>query len=326
MIKLYKKNGNKIQCDLCPNSCKPDNLKFGACNIRENINSKIINPYEGIISSSSLDPIEKKPLYHFLPGTKIYSVGFFGCTFKCQFCQNYAISQSIPRTNQAITPEEFVDFLIKNNYKSIAFTYSEPLLYYEWVYKTSKLCKEYGVKTVLVTNGYINPEPAKELLNFIDAANIDFKSSKDEFYIEMCSGRLEPVKDFIKIAFDKNVHIEITTLVITDLNDHIEECFEISEFISLLSKDIPYHISKYHPAYKLNKRPTSESTIMEWTMEASRRLNYVYAGNVSFSNDTHCKNCGNILINRDFYKTEIKNLNEDGSCKQCSTDNKIILR
>ncbi len=327
-IELYTKENDKIKCLLCPNNCKLLEGQIGACGIRRAENNKITNPYLGVISSTNLDPIEKKPLYHFHPGTQIYSIGFFGCTLKCQFCQNWQISQESPSAFdniKKIMPKDFVSFLKKNNLTQIAYTYSEPLLYYEWVLEVAKLCRETGIKNILVTNGYLNQAPAKELLKFIDAANIDLKGADDQFYKKDCSGKIEPVQNFIKIAYDLNVHIELTTLVITDTNDSIEDCKKIVEFILSISKNIPFHISRYHPAYKFSKRATDEATIKEWVGYARKYLNFVYAGNVSFDNDTFCYNCKSLLIKREFYLTKLINLNKQGNCSKCGTDNNIIL-
>lgn len=283
---LFLKKGDKVQCLLCPNGCLLNEGQFGMCKVRKREEDKIINFYNGIISAAHLDPIEKKPLYHFMPKTMIYSIGFFGCTLKCQFCQNYSISQidQIEKyyilQNKRHTPEDIVNYLIKNKLTSIAFTYSEPTLYYEWVLETAKLCKKNNIKTVLVTNGYLNEKPAEILLEYIDAANIDLKSAKDDFYKKICSGKINPVKRFIEIAFRMGVHIEVTTLVIRDTNDDISECIEISDFLSKLSKDIPYHISRYFPNYNFNLPPTDTTIIYKWIEEAKKRLNFVYGGNL----------------------------------------------
>jgi pyruvate formate lyase activating enzyme len=315
-----------MQCTLCPNYCLLSNGKFGLCGIRKNENNSIINPFSGIISSSSIDPIEKKPLYHFMPGTNIYSVGFWGCTLHCQFCQNYSISQFQPQSNnKKITPKEIVNYLIKNDYKSIAFTYSEPTLYFEWVLETAKLCKKNNIKTVLVTNGYLNQKPAEILLEYIDAANIDLKSSKDEFYKKICNGKIEPVKKFIELTYKKSIHIEITTLVITNTNNDIEECNEITDFISSLSPDIPFHISRYRPEYQFNEPPTDEKIITKWILEAKKKLNYVYGGNIFEYSDTNCKNCGEILIKRNGYSISVINVDKNGNCNHCNKLNNIIM-
>ena len=323
---LFKIKGEKLQCLLCPNLCVLNEGQYGLCKTRKRIKDKIVNPYSGIISSSGVDPIEKKPLYHFMPNSSIFSVGFFGCTLKCQFFQNYSISQYHPDENgQKTSPKEMVYLLKERNLKSIAFTYSEPLLYYEWVLETAILCHENNIKTILVTNGYLNPKPAEELLKHIDAANIDLKSGKDDFYKEICSGKLEPVKKFIEIAYKSKVHIEITTLIVTDTNDSIEEIIEILDFISSLSSDIPYHISRYHPDYNFNKPATPVSTIDKFIELSKKKLNYVYAGNIMGNSDTFCKKCNELLVRRNYYTTSIHKLDKNGKCTKCGTDNNFVL-
>lgn len=323
---LYKKIKDKLQCLLCPNLCVLNDDQYGLCKIRKREKDKVINPFSGIISSSGVDPMEKKPLYHFMPGSTIFSVGFYGCTLKCQFCQNYSISQNHPDSHHdKVSPNDLVYLLKEKNLRSIAFTYSEPLLYHEWVIETSILCKKNNIKTVLVTNGFINPDPAEETLEYIDAANIDLKSGRDNFYKKVCSGKLEPVKKFIEIAYKMKVHIELTTLVITDSNDSNEEFNDITDFISSLSKDIPFHISRYHPDYNFNKEPTPIDTLNRLIELSKTRLNYVYGGNMLGYSDTYCKKCGEKLVKRDFYNTSIIKLDKNGKCKNCGTFNNFIV-
>lgn len=323
---LYKKNKDKVQCLLCPNLCMLNDGQYGLCKTRKRENDEVINPYSGIISSSGVDPMEKKPLYHFMPGSAIFSVGFYGCTLKCQFCQNYSISQYHPdNTHEKVSPKDIVYLLKEKNLKSIAFTYSEPLLYHEWVMETSILCRKNNIKTVLVTNGFINQEPAEEILKFIDAANIDLKSGRDEFYKKICSGRLEPVKKFIGIAYKMKVHIELTTLVITDTNDSIEEFNDITNFISSISEDIPFHISRYHPDYNFNKEATPINTLNKLIEHSKKKLNYVYGGNMLGYSDTKCKKCSEVLVKRDFYNTSVKKLDKSGKCMNCGTFNNFVV-
>lgn len=325
MIKLYEAKDSKMQCLLCPNYCLLNEGKYGLCQTRKREGNEIVNPYTGIISSSGLDPIEKKPLYHFMPGSSIFSVGFYGCTLKCQFCQNYSISQYHPGFNEnKISPDDLLKLLISQKMTSIAFTYSEPTLYYEWVYETASLCKKNNIKTVLVTNGYLNPEPAKSLFEVIDAANIDLKAGYDEFYRKYCFGKLEPVKQFIRQAYESRVHIELTTLVITDTNDSADEMNEIVDFISSISSDIPFHISRYHPAYKFDKPATPVDRIDKLVKLAKQKLNFVYGGNVNDYQDTFCKKCGEALIKRDFYNTKVLEIGKNGKCKNCGEDNYIV--
>ncbi len=323
---LYKSKGDKIQCLLCPNLCVLKDEQFGLCKTRKRQKEKIINPYSGIISSSGIDPIEKKPLYHFMPGTNIFSVGFFGCTLKCRFCQNYSISQYQPgKIENKISPNNMIYLLKEKNIKSVAFTYSEPLLYHEWVLETSILCRKNSIKTVLVTNGFINQEPAEEILEYIDAANIDLKSSKNEFYKKICSGKVEPVKKFIETAFMKKTHIEVTTLVITGINDTIEEFKEITDFINSISKDIPFHISRYHPAYEFNKEATPIDTLNKLIDFSKEKLNFVYGGNMQGHSNTFCKKCGELLVNRNYYNINIKGLDKQGNCKKCGINNNFRI-
>lgn len=326
MIELYKTINGKLQCLLCPNYCILTKNQFGACDTRMSTGEKIENQYNGVISSSATDPIEKKPLYHFRPGSSIFSVGFFGCTLKCQFCQNYTISQYHPIKNmERISPEDIVSFLKNNGLDQIAFTYSEPTLYYEWVLETSILCHKNGIKTVLVTNGYLNPQPAKELLKHIDAANIDLKSFYNEFYQKICKGKVDPVKEFIKIAYDIGVHIEITTLVVTDENDSEEEMEKITDFISSISKEIPFHISRYHPSYKFKNPATDPLTIDKLIEVAKKKLFFVYGGNILGYSNTYCKNCSSLLIKRDFYIVTLTGIDSRGACKRCHAENNIKI-
>ena len=317
---------DKIKCELCPNGCVLKDGATGLCGARKRNGDTIVIPYSGIISSSGLDPIEKKPLYHFKPGSRIFSVGFFGCTLHCGFCQNYSISQSYPGKSSGYqSPEEIISFLKGNDLSSIAFTYSEPTLHYEWVLETAKLCRQNGINTVLVTNGYLNAKPAELLLEHIDAANIDMKSASNEFYEKICSGKIVPVKEFIKVAYGKKVHIEITTLVITDTNDDISECIEIRDFISGISTDIPYHISRYRPEYKFEKPATPVSTINRWIKTAKEKLDFVYGGNIMESGETYCKKCNNLLVDRAGYSTIINGLKKDGTCSKCGGMNYFIM-
>ncbi|MCG8572195.1 MAG: AmmeMemoRadiSam system radical SAM enzyme [Spirochaetes bacterium] len=320
---LYQVHRDYIQCRLCPNFCKlKEEHQFGVCGVRKRENDCIVNPFSGILSAESMDPIEKKPLYHFYPGSQIFSIGFYGCTLKCKFCQNHSISQHKPPPHAEVTqPKELVDYIKKQGLKGIAFTYSEPTLYFEWVLETARLCRKNDIKTVLVTNGYLNPEAARTLLAEIDGANIDLKAFHEDFYQRLCSARLEPVKEFIKIAWELKVHIELTTLVITRENDSLEECGQITNFIAALSPDIPYHISRYHPSYQFNAPPTSEKTIKSWVLEAQKKLHYVYGGNVAFDNDTKCKKCQHILVSRSFYQTDRGGLSKEGRCKKCGSEN-----
>ncbi len=325
---LYEILGDgRVRCLLCPNKCLfSGDGQVGRCRVRMRLGSKIENQFSGIISSASLDPIEKKPLYHFNPGSAIYSIGFYGCTLGCTFCQNHTISQTTPVGElRRVTPEDFCDFLSDSEYKQVAFTYSEPLLYAEWIYDTMKINHSRGIKNVLITNGYINPAPASEILEYTDALNIDIKSFNNSFYKDICRGGLQSVLDFITLAFKSGAHVELTNLVITELNDSIEENTSICKFIAGLSQEIPFHISAYYPAYKMKNAPTDHNRIIALAENAKKYLKYVYCGNIGSKNNTVCAKCGKTLIKRDNYMVNITGLDKSGNCTSCGHNNKMRI-
>lgn len=273
---------SKVHCSLCPHNCviKPEGV--GACRARKNIDGELYSLNYGKIACIGIDPIEKKPLFRFHPGSNILSVGTFGCNFKCSFCQNWSIAHDNPRLMDA-TPELIVqkakEYLDSGNI-GIAYTYNEPSIWFEFVYDTAKLAKENGLLNVLVTNGFISMEPLNELLPFIDAMNIDVKAYTALFYEDICKGTLENVKKTVETAA-ASCHIEVTTLVIPDLNDSVEEIGSMSRWLASISKDIPLHLSRYFPNYKMNDRmPTSVESLKKAKEEAEKHLRHVYLGNV----------------------------------------------
>ncbi len=320
----YTEN-NDIQCVLCPNLCILKENEIGNCQTRQNISGKLYQLFYKMVSSIAIDPIEKKPLYHFYPGKKILSLGTVGCSFHCLFCQNYSISQFTDIHLEEIDEKEILKILKENKLDLLAFTYSEPLIWYETIYDISKYIKENDdrIKIVLVTNGYINQKPLTDLLPYIDAMNIDLKSFQNDFYKNICEGRLEPVLQTIKTAA-KRIHVEITTLIIPTLNDSIEEMSTISSFIASINPEIPLHISKYYPYYKLSIPPTSNTTILKLVDVAKKQLKYVYPGNIYNNDDsTYCPNCGEKLIDRHGFEAKVVGI-KDGLCIKCG--NKIYGR
>ena len=306
----------KLRCTLCPHGCTIVEGKYGICGVRRCENGKLSLPYYGLLSGTGLDPIEKKPLYHYYPGRQILSVGFFGCNFSCPFCQNYSISQRVVDDGTRTQPEELVDLAIRNKSFGIAYTYSEPLIHFEYVLATAKLAREKGLRNVLVTNGYINTAPAEKLLEYIDAANVDLKSFQNEFYSREIKGSLSPVLDFIALA-SKSIAIEATTLVIPGKNDSDEEIIKIADFLAELNPDIPLHLSCYYPTYKYDIEATSSRVVHHLVEVAGERLNYVYAGNVySSETNTFCPSCGSLLIQRRGYVVSVRGL-ADGVCDNC---------
>lgn len=271
---------DRVKCELCPNECLIGEGKRGSCGVRENREGKLYTLIYGEATSVALDPIEKKPLYHFYPGNYILSLGTRGCNFHCPFCQNYSISQGYTHPTQKITPEEAVDRAKELNSFGIAYTYNEPFIWYEFVFDTAKLAKKAGLKNVLVTNGYVKREPLEKILPFIDAMNIDIKSIEEEFYRKVCKGKLTPVLSVAKRA-NGVCHIEITNLIIPTLNDSEENFTKLVDWIvTNLGREVPLHFSRYFPHYQMNIPPTPLSTLKRAEAVALKRLKYVYLGNV----------------------------------------------
>lgn len=324
-LRFYEDKGDYIKCYLCPHNCSLREGKFGACNLRTVKNNIPIVINYGEVTSANVDPIEKKPLYHFKPGSDILSVGTFGCNMSCSFCQNYEISQNKP-------PSEFIDIdklinLIINipNNVGIAFTYNEPFMWYEYIYDVSKKIKSYDKNTsiVLVTNGFVNKEPLEKILPYIDAMNIDLKAFTNKYYNKVCGAQIEPVLETIKTA-SKHTHVEITTLMVSNENDSIDEIREIAKFISSVDKNIPLHLSRYFPRYKMNNPATLVENVIKAKEEAKKYLNYVYVGNVAgVDNNTYCPNCGYKIITRDNYTTNI--YTHENRCSNCKEYINIIF-
>ena len=268
----------QLTCLLCPNFCIIKENEHGKCRKRINIKGVLYAENYGLTTSLNLDPMTKKPLYHFYPTEKVLSLGANSCNLTCKFCQNYTISQYDCSVKQ-ITPNELLVLCQKNFIKHVAFTYTEPFTWYEYVLDASKLLRKNDISVVLVTNAYVNIEPLTELIPFISAMNIDLKSFSDRFYVEICGGKLQPVLDNIKFCHNKT-HLEITLLLIEGLNDDYNKLCSLFSFIADIDKNIPLHISKYFPRYLLNTKETSTKTILNAVDLAKKYLNYVYAGNV----------------------------------------------
>ncbi|MCD4817307.1 MAG: AmmeMemoRadiSam system radical SAM enzyme [Candidatus Cloacimonetes bacterium] len=312
---FYNKLPNqKVQCKLCPKYCLIPVGEMGICRARKNIEGKLFSLNYQQTVTISIDPIEKKPLYHFYPGNKILSLGCNSCNLTCKFCQNYNISQLEVKTI-TITKEQVFDICLKNNLEMVAFTYTEPVTWYEFILECSEFLKENDIKTVLVTNGFINEKPLLKLLPYIDAMNIDLKSMDEDFYENICGGELKPVLKTIEIA-SKSTHLEITNLVITNQNDSLENIGKLVDFIANLNKNIPIHFSKYYPNYLMSESPTSERLLYEIYELATKKLNFVYLGNIYFDNNTKCPNCHKILIERRYI---LNNYIINGTCRNCGT-------
>ena len=318
---FYPGEYDRIRCELCPHRCLIPEDRTGICRHRKNIGGKLFAVGYGRVSSVALDPIEKKPLYHFHPGTAILSIGGLWCNFRCSFCQNWHISQR-ERETAYIEPVQLVDMAIENNSIGIAFTYNEPMIWYEYVLDTALLCREKGLKTVMVTNGFIRPEPIKELIPYIDALNIDVKAFNNDFYKEICGGDLAAVKQTVEAAAEKS-HVEVTTLIIESLNGDVREIKALARWLAGIDKNIPLHLSRYHPDYRMELPPTRVDVLYELKQVAGEFLNYVYIGNVfGADNNTYCPGCGNKIVERGYF-ISVTGLNES-RCSRCNFDISII--
>jgi pyruvate formate lyase activating enzyme len=275
-----KLDAKRVRCHLCPHECTIADGKLGMCGIRLNLSGLLYAQAYGKATSVALDPIEKKPLYHYHPGEYILSLGTKGCNFKCDFCQNYSISQDLSAPTRDINSQEIVDKAGQLGSFGIAYTYNEPFIWYEFVLDTAKLAKKAGLENVLVTNGYVNRGPLDEILPYIGAMNIDLKSIDDKFYRNICKATLEPVLDTIKRA-SSSCHVEITNLVIPTLNDSPDSITRLVDWIySNLGPDVPLHFSRYFPCYKMTLPPTPVETLKMAESIAGKKLKRVYLGNV----------------------------------------------
>ncbi|OIQ52903.1 AmmeMemoRadiSam system radical SAM enzyme [Neomoorella thermoacetica] len=317
--------GEKVECRLCPHTCVIASGKRGVCRVRENREGRLITRNYGRCSSLALDPIEKKPLYHFYPGSLILSAGTVGCNFSCDFCQNWEIAQQEPET-VVISPDDLVRKAREVDSLGIAYTYSEPLVWFEFVLATAQLARNAGLKNVMVTNGFIRPEPLKELLPWIDAWNIDVKGFSLEFYRKVVKGDYRPVLKTAAAAVDSGSHVEITTLLVTGLNDDSTELEELVKWVATnLGVDTPLHFSRYFPRYRLEAPPTPLETMRRARDMARKHLHYVYLGNVADpeANNTYCPVCGELVIRRTGYHVSLPGL-DDRICRSCGSELAIV--
>jgi len=324
---FYEKKDNLVKCTLCPHKCELKEGQIGFCGVRKNINNKLYTLVYNKAASLAIDPIEKKPLFHFYPSQKILSIATMGCNLACKYCQNYSLSffdgkgktDNIDGT--AIEPKEVVDYAIKHNTIGIAYTYSEPTIFYEYLKDISIEMKKKNLKNVWVTNGYIEKEPQLQMKDYIDAVNNDLKFMSDEKYKKFTSGRLKPVLLALKRWKKMGIWLEVTTLVIPGLNDNQKEISDIIDFIkNELGAETPWHISRFYPQYKMKDfAPTPTQTLINIRETALEKgLKYVYIGNIweSEGENTYCPNCGKIIIKRSGYNIDSYNI-KDSKCINC---------
>lgn len=316
----------RVLCTLCPQACRLREGESGCCRGRVARGEKLYAVNYGRISALALDPIEKKPLYHFHPGRLILSVGTVGCNLRCQFCQNWRIAHEEAAT-ELIAPEQLVALAEEAKGKGnigLAYTYSEPLVWFEYIFDTARLARQRGLKNVLVTNGYINPDPLKELLPYLDGVNLDLKGP-DSFYQKHCGGRLAPVKKTAAQLVGR-VHLEVTSLIIPGENDSPAAIKDLVDFVASLDRKLPLHLSRYFPQYRLNIPPTPLATLEQIYRAAREKLDYVYIGNIADPkySATDCPRCGTVLVERLFSGVQLDGI-KDRYCTNCGEEVDLVL-
>lgn len=324
---LYEKlPDNKVRCFLCNHNCLIPESSRGICGVRKNDKGTLLTLVYDKIIARHLDPIEKKPLFHFLPGSRSYSIATAGCNLKCSFCQNSDISQMPVDhghiSGESISPEALVDEAEAGNAATIAYTYTEPTIFYELARETAVIAASRGLKNIFISNGYMSEKCLEDISGYLHGANIDLKAFNDQFYRQQCGARLEPVLNTIKRMVEMRIWIEITTLLIPGLNDSEEELTQLAEFIAAQSTDIPWHISRFHPTYRMTNVPATPSERIHRAKQIgySAGLRYVYTGNIpgDEGEKTCCHNCGNLLIDRYGFSINFNNMRKD-RCPMCKT-------
>ncbi len=315
--------GGDIECTLCPQACQVSPGQRGACGVRQNEGGRYYSLVYGNPCALHMDPIEKKPFFHVLPATGSLSVATAGCNFSCQFCQNWEISQKTPEetVNLALSPQKAVSEALASGARSVASTYVEPTIFFEYMLDLAKQCQKTGLLKVMHSNGFINPGPLQDLIPYLDAACIDLKSSRDDFYEEICGGRLEPVKQTLRTLVKKGVHTEIVHLMIPELNDDQKETEDLIRFVKEeLSPEVPVHFTRFYPRYKLKNLPPTPVRILEnaYALAQKMGLSFPYVGNVPGNpgENTICPRCKKTVVRRVGYRIK-QNLVRNGKCPHC---------
>jgi pyruvate formate lyase activating enzyme len=315
----------RIQCDLCPRFCKLHKGQRGLCFVRQNLDDQIVMTSYGRSSGFAIDPIEKKPLNHFLPGTSVFSFGTAGCNLACNFCQNWDISKSreMDTLMSKASPDAIAQAARDNGCHSVAYTYNDPVVFHEYAIDTAQACRELGIKSVAVSAGYVCTEPRAEFYQYMDAANIDLKAFTERFYYKIAGGHLNPVLETIKyIKHETSVWMELTTLIIPDENDSETELEAMTQWVvENLGPDVPMHFTAFHPDWKMRNKPSTplSSLLLARQIALKNGIRYAYVGNVhdKAEQSTYCHNCKKLLIGRDWYELSDWNLDASGNCRFC---------
>jgi pyruvate formate lyase activating enzyme len=316
--------GGGVECYLCAHRCRILPEKFGVCGVRQNRDGKLFTHVYGEVIAAHIDPIEKKPLYHFLPGTTSFSVATVGCNFRCPFCQNWQISQAARkdkefRSGAKLSPEDIVRESLGQHCRSVSYTYTEPTIFFEYAYDTARLARDAGLANVFVTNGYMTAEALETIQPYLDAANVDLKAFKDETYKKVCGARLEPVLESIRLMKALHIWVEITTLVVPGMNDGDDELRSLARFVAGVSPDIPWHVSRFHPDFKYTQTDATPMATLRraYALGKEEGLEYIYIGNVwGESEHTLCPKCGKPLLRRSGFLIK-ENRVKDGKCPFC---------
>ncbi|MBN2713726.1 MAG: AmmeMemoRadiSam system radical SAM enzyme [Planctomycetes bacterium] len=323
---FYEKIGDgRVACKLCPHNCVIAEGRRGICRVRENRGGTLYALTYARVASVAMDPIEKKPLYHFYPGGDILSIGTWGCNFSCRFCQNWTLSMQEVETEE-FPPDRLAATAASRGSIGVAYTYNEPTIWWEYLYDSCRAVREAGLKNVLVTNGFVNMEPLEKLLPYVDAMNIDIKAFHEGFYKELCGVKLESVLEVVERA-SKNCHVEVTTLIVPGHNDAPKELDNLASWVAEhCGRQTPAHLSAYFPRYKLDVEATGESLLLHSREIFRKHLDYVYLGNVSTADgsDTDCVKCGAKVIARSGYRIDTAGMSQDGRCANCGFDNNMV--
>ncbi len=321
-----KLDENRVKCVLCPRECQVADVERGYCGVRENQVGEYQTLVYGALCSANVDPIEKKPLFHYQPGTTAFSIATAGCNIECKFCQNWQISQFRPEQVESIPvdPERLIAACKARQSPTIAYTYSEPVIFYEYMHDTAALAREHGIGSVMISNGYIQEEPLRRLCRHLTGVKIDFKAFTERFYAESCAGELKPVLKTLEVLKDIGIWLELVVLIVPTLNDSPDEIRRMGEWvIEHLGPDVPMHFTRFHPTYRVTNLPRTPVSTLERCRQIAldAGVHYVYAGNVAMhpSENTYCHNCQHELIRRLGFRVRFNRIT-DGKCPNCGTN------